>query len=53
MAVAALPATRPITATEEIQSEIVKAINKQIGIGIDIASNENRSGLSRMMNFGA
>lgn len=53
MAVAGLPATRSIIATEEMESEITKAINKQLGIGIDIVNNENRSGLSRMMNFGA
>ena len=53
MAVAALPATRPIIATEEMKSEIEKAISKQLGIGIDIVNNENKSGLSRMMNFGA
>ena len=53
MAAAALPATKPITTTEEMKNEITKAINKQLGIGIDILKNENRSGLSRMINFGA
>lgn len=44
MAVATLPATKPITATEEIQSEIVKAINKQFSIGIDIGEGISKTG---------
>lgn len=46
MAVATLPATKPITATEEIQSEIVKAINKQFSIGIDIGEGISKTGQS-------
>lgn len=44
MAVVALPAKKPITDTEEIKDEIVKAINKQFSIGIDIGEGISKSG---------
>lgn len=44
MAIAALPAMRPITATEEIKNEITKAINKQFSIGIDIGEGISKTG---------
>ena len=54
MAVAALPATAPITPIENFQEEITKAINKQFAIGIDIGEGISRSGQSRKntMMFG-
>lgn len=54
MAVAALPATAPITPIEDMQEEITKAINKQFTIGIDIGEGISRSGQSRKntMMFG-
>lgn len=54
MAVAALPATAPITHIEDMKEEITKAINKQFSIGIDIGEEINRSGLARKntMMFG-
>ena len=44
MAIAALPATNPITPINNMQEEITKAINKQIGININIGESTNRSG---------
>lgn len=54
MAVAALPATPPITPAEDMQEEIRKAISKQFAIGIDIGEGVSRSGQSRKntMMFG-
>lgn len=54
MAVAALPATAPITPVEDMQEEITKAINKQFAIGIDIGKGVSRSGQSikNTMMFG-
>ena len=54
MAVAALPATNPITPIEDMQEEIIKAINKQNGIGIDIGDGYSRSGqaIKNTMMFG-
>lgn len=47
MASAALQATRPVTAVEDMKEEITKAINKQIGININIGEATNRSGQER------
>ena len=54
MATAALPATKPITPEGDMQEEIRKAIEKQIGINIDIEEAINRSGQARknIMMFG-
>ena len=54
MAIAALPATNPITPIDSMQEEITKAINKQIGINIDIGESIKRSGQERKntMMFG-
>ena len=54
MAIAALPATNSITPINSMQEEITKAINKQIGINIDIGESMNRSGqaIKNTMMFG-
>ena len=54
MAVAALPATPPITPNGDIQEEIRKSISKQFAIGIDIGEGVSRSGQSikNTMMFG-
>lgn len=54
MATAALPATRPITPEGDMQDEIRKAIEKQIGLNIDIGEALDRSESARKntMMFG-
>ena len=52
MAVAALPATKEVSPIEDLQQEITKAINKQIGINIDIGNPTNKSGQARVIEYG-